>query len=264
MDWYYAESGRQVGPIKEEALEALVRSGAVNPDTLVWQQGMSNWQAYRTVRPVVGPPAEHSFPAPASVPEPTIRFCGECGRPFQQSELIPFGNTFVCAACKETFTHKLREGVAGAGNVRYGGFWIRFVAIFIDGAILFTVSMLLGMVGTLFFVNGAGARAPGVMPAYSGALLAYQGIMFLINLTIALSYSVFFLTRFGATPGKLALRLKVVTSRGGPISAPLAVGRFFANYLSALTLGIGYIIAGVDEQKRALHDRICDTRVIHA
>ncbi len=264
MDWYYAESGRQVGPIKEEALEALVRSGVVNPDTLVWQQGMSNWQAYRTVRSVVGAPAEHALPVATAAPEPTIRFCSECGRPFAQSELIPFGNTFVCAACKETFTHKLREGVAATGAVRYGGFWIRFVAIFIDGAILFTVSMLLNVIGALLFVPGAGARVPGVMPVYSGAFLAYQGIMFLINLAIALSYSVFFLTHYGATPGKMALRLKVVTSRGGPISVPLAVGRFFANYLSGLTLGIGYIIAGIDEQKRALHDRICDTRVIYA
>jgi uncharacterized RDD family membrane protein YckC len=261
MDWYYAESGRQVGPIKEEALEALARSGVVKPDTLVWQQGMSNWQAYGTVRPMVAPLAEYPLPMATAAPEPTTRFCGECGRPFPQSELIPFGNSFVCAACKETFTHKLREGVAATGAVRYAGFWIRFVAILIDGAILFTVSMLLNIVGGLVFVKGAGVRG---MPVYSGAFLAYQGIIFLLNLTIGLSYSVFFLTRYGATPGKMALRLKVITSRGGPISAPLAIGRFFANYISGLTLGIGYIMAGIDEQKRALHDRICDTRVIHA
>jgi hypothetical protein len=32
--------------------------------------------------------------------------------------------------------------------------------------------------------------------------------------------------------------------------------------LSAFTLTIGYIMAGIDEQKRALHDRICNTRVV--
>jgi uncharacterized RDD family membrane protein YckC len=31
-----------------------------------------------------------------------------------------------------------------------------------------------------------------------------------------------------------------------------------------LALLIGYIIAGFDSQKRALHDMICDTRVIRA
>jgi uncharacterized RDD family membrane protein YckC len=32
--------------------------------------------------------------------------------------------------------------------------------------------------------------------------------------------------------------------------------------LSAIILMIGYIMAGFDEQKRALHDILCDTRVI--
>ncbi len=263
MDWYYAESGRQVGPIKEEALEALVRSGVVKPDTLVWQSGMSNWQQYAAVRPAAPAPAQYTLPMTAAVAEPITRFCTECGRPFPQSELIPFGNSFVCASCKDTFTHKLREGVTTAGAVRYAGFWIRFVALLIDGAILFTVSMLLNVVGALTFFRGAGLRGAGAMAAYSGELLAYQGVMFLVNLTLVLAFNAFFLTRYGATPGKMALRLKVVTARGGPITAPLAIGRVFATYVSGLTLGIGYIMAGIDEQKRALHDRICDTRVIY-
>jgi uncharacterized RDD family membrane protein YckC len=51
-------------------------------------------------------------------------------------------------------------------------------------------------------------------------------------------------------------------SEGDRVSFARAVGRHFAKYISGLILGIGYIMAGFDEQKRALHDRICDTRVI--
>lgn len=262
MDWYYAESGRQVGPIQDDALETLVRSGVIKPDTLVWASGMSKWQPFREVRPA--PAASPEYPLPTAASETSTRFCSECGRPFPQSELIPFGSAYVCASCKQIFTHKLREGVATSGSVRYGGFWIRVVAILIDAAILFSVNMLLNVIGAAVFLHGAEPHPSGVMAAYSGALLAYQGVMFLIDLAIGLSYTVFFLTRFGATPGKMALRLKVVTANGGPISASLAVGRFFANYVSALTLGIGYVMAGLDDQKRALHDRICDTRVIYA
>lgn len=263
MEWYYADSGRQVGPIQDESFEALVRSGVVRPDTLVWQQGMLNWQPYHTVRPAAAPAAPPLDALAAVAPSPATRFCGECGRPFPQNELIPFGNTLVCATCKEIFAHKLREGVSIGGALRYGGFWIRFVAILIDGAVLVTVSLLLNALGTSLFLRGARLHAQGAAVAYADRYLAFQGFMFLVNIAIGLSYSVYFLTRFGATPGKLALRLKVITSRGGPISAPLAIGRFFANYLSSLTLGIGYIMAGLDEQKRALHDRICETRVIH-
>jgi uncharacterized RDD family membrane protein YckC len=60
----------------------------------------------------------------------------------------------------------------------------------------------------------------------------------------------------------MALDLKVVRPDGGPISLGRAVGRYFAKIVSGIILAIGYIIAGFDDQKRALHDMMCDTRVI--
>jgi uncharacterized RDD family membrane protein YckC len=83
-----------------------------------------------------------------------------------------------------------------------------------------------------------------------------------ISMLVAASYNIFFVGKFGATPGKMALRLKVVTASGGTVSYARATGRYFAELLSSITLLIGYIMAAFDEQKRALHDRICDTRVI--
>ena len=43
----------------------------------------------------------------------------------------------------------------------------------------------------------------------------------------------------------------------------LAAGRYFAKYLSAMIFMIGFIIAGFDREKRALHDHICGTRVVY-
>ena len=51
---------------------------------------------------------------------------------------------------------------------------------------------------------------------------------------------------------------------GGPIGLGRAFGRYFAKILSGLILMIGYIMAAFDSEKRALHDMICDTRVIRA
>jgi uncharacterized RDD family membrane protein YckC len=55
----------------------------------------------------------------------------------------------------------------------------------------------------------------------------------------------------------------VTRADGGPISAGLAVGRFFAKILSSLTLCIGFLIAAFDREKRSLHDHICGTRVVY-
>jgi uncharacterized RDD family membrane protein YckC len=60
----------------------------------------------------------------------------------------------------------------------------------------------------------------------------------------------------------MACKLKVVMAEGDRVSYARAIGRHFAKYISGLILCIGYIMIGFDEQKRALHDRICDTRVI--
>jgi uncharacterized RDD family membrane protein YckC len=60
----------------------------------------------------------------------------------------------------------------------------------------------------------------------------------------------------------MALGLKVVRSDGTKLSNGRIVGRYFAELVSLLVLWIGYIMAAFDDQKRALHDMICDTRVI--
>ncbi|MDY7037753.1 MAG: RDD family protein, partial [Thermodesulfobacteriota bacterium] len=79
---------------------------------------------------------------------------------------------------------------------------------------------------------------------------------------IAATYTTLMLGKYDATLGKMACKIKVITSDGGKVSYARALGRHFAEFLSAIILSIGYIIAAFDDQKRSLHDRICNTRVI--
>lgn len=48
MTWYYAVGLQQQGPVTEEQLQALAKDGVITGDTLVWRDGMANWQPYRT------------------------------------------------------------------------------------------------------------------------------------------------------------------------------------------------------------------------
>jgi uncharacterized RDD family membrane protein YckC len=89
------------------------------------------------------------------------------------------------------------------------------------------------------------------------------GITYLINMAIGCSYEAGFISSsLSATPGKLAVGLRVVRPGGGRVSLGRAVGRYFGKILSGLILAIGYIIIGFDAEKRGLHDMICDTRVV--
>src|SRR6266496_1905513 len=44
MNWYYAEAGQQRGPVSDAELSGLVQAGTVRDDTLVWREGMADWQ----------------------------------------------------------------------------------------------------------------------------------------------------------------------------------------------------------------------------
>ncbi|MGC9948886.1 MAG: RDD family protein [Bryobacteraceae bacterium] len=187
-------------------------------------------------------------PSPPPVP---MQYCSECGQPWPPEELARFGDRLICANCKISYAQKLREGVASAATFTYAGFWIRFAAALLDGIILFVA----GIVVQLPFARMLSSRR------IEDTLIAL-GAVYLLDMAIGATYEGVFISRFGATPGKMALDLKVVRPDGGPVSLGRAVGRYFAKMVSAIILMIGYIMAGFDSQKRALHDLICDTRVI--
>jgi uncharacterized RDD family membrane protein YckC len=152
------------------------------------------------------------------------------------------------------------------GARHYGGFWIRFVAVIIDAIILWCINFIVLFPLRMLGLGGglAVSRDPANAIAALPMMMALGGISFLVSIALSLIYEVYFLTSRGATPGKIALGLKVIRADGGPITTGLAVGRYFSRWLSSLTLLIGYIIAGFDVEKRALHDRIVETRVIYA
>jgi uncharacterized RDD family membrane protein YckC len=162
----------------------------------------------------------------------------------------------------------MHPAAALAAGRHYGGFWIRFLARLIDGIIVGVVNfivrvplMLMFGVGTMGIGGFGGARG-GLI--FGPAMAAVLGISMLIGLVLGAAYEVYFLSTYGATPGKMALGLRVIRTDGGPISPMLALGRHFAMWISAFVFMIGYIMAAFDSEKRALHDRICETRVIYS
>ena len=163
-------------------------------------------------------------------------------------ELIQFGDALVCGKCKPLFVQKLKEGVTVAGEMVYAGFWIRFGAKFIDGIILGIVGFVLGFLVSFIVRNRLGVAV----------------IQNVFSIALSVAYATYFVGTYSATPGKMACGLKVVRPDGEKITYGRACGRFFAELVSSIILSIGYIMVAFDEEKRALHDRICDTRVVKA
>lgn len=256
MNWYYAVGKERTGPIDDAQFEQLIRSGEITPSTLVWNETMAGWKRYGEVRdaaygnlpkdPVPDVPAEETFTAR------NMGSCSQCGRSFPESDLLTFENRRICASCKPAFVQKIREGVS-VGDLVYAGFWIRFAAKFIDGIILGIINMIIGFVTTSSMV----ATPTDPIAIMRGAM--FSGFF---QFCVQAAYTTYFLGKFSATPGKMVCGLKVISPDNEPISYLKGFGRCCAEILSSIILCIGYLMVIWDPEKRALHDRICNTRVV--
>ena len=250
MNLYYAEGDQQVGPIGKNELQALIKAKKLNAKTLVWQQGMESWQELGVfIRSRSGKGGQASSPA---VPVKQSQ-CAECGLRFAEDDMIRFKESWVCAGCKPVFIQKIKEGLSVAGAFNYAGFWIRFGAIAIDAFILWIANMI------IFIPLGILAPTSEENPFI---ILSLMPLLMIAQYAIPAAYDTWFVGKYGATPGKMACKIKVIVADGGRVTYMRAFGRHFAKWLSSMILAIGFIMAAFDDEKRTLHDRICETRVV--
>ncbi len=143
--------------------------------------------------------------------------------------------------------------------VTYAGFWMRFVAVIIDGIAMYIIQLIV----MLLFFAGASFDLASIQnmaeTGMFGTLMGMYGIIIILNVAY---YAGLESSRYQATLGKMALGIKVTTMQGQRISFANAVGRYFAKIISVITLMIGYIVAGFTEKKQALHDYIAGTLVV--
>jgi uncharacterized RDD family membrane protein YckC len=122
------------------------------------------------------------------------------------------------------------------GTMRYGGFWIRLLAWGID-----------------FLVTAVPVALAQTVPGLLGLAL---------SLAVLLYYPILESSVHQGTLGKKACGLFVTDSQGRRISFGRAVLRYVAKFISALTLGLGFVLIAFSARKRGLHDLMVDTLVL--
>lgn len=132
----------------------------------------------------------------------------------------------------------------------YAGFWQRALAVLIDWLLVVVISVPV-------IVLAFGAEYFSLDPARR----AWDVLTWLLIGVVVVG----FWRYCGATPGKLAVALKVVDARtGGRPSTGRLVLRFLCYLVSALPLYLGFLWIAVDRRKQGWHDKIAGTVVIHS
>lgn len=141
----------------------------------------------------------------------------------------------------------------------YVGFWLRLAAYFVDYIIVNLATLPLSLV--VGVVLGAVMKGQGQDTDTISTVSAVVGGV--LGLVVTLLYHAGFLaSRWQATPGKRLLGMHVVRTDGQRIGWLLGLGRYLSYILSSLILGIGFLMIGWTDQKKGLHDIICNTRVV--
>ncbi|WP_333607079.1 RDD family protein [Arsukibacterium sp.] len=135
-------------------------------------------------------------------------------------------------------------------NVKYAGFWIRVAASIID-----TVLLLIIILPLLTLIYGSEYWANEKM---------FHGFWdLLLNYILPAVAIILFWIYKSATPGKMALGLKVVDANTGQaVPVGRLIGRYLGYYVSSLPLLLGLIWVGFDKKKQGWHDKLAGTVVI--
>ncbi|HVI60522.1 MAG TPA: RDD family protein [Luteimonas sp.] len=261
--WYYSDYERnRHGPVDDRDMAQLHADDQIGPETLVWREGLAQWQPWRTLAGEVvsnapPPPVRATFAAPA---DPGLR---EGVNPYAMATPAGPGlregvNPYAVAEPASPYApprapvHRVHRAHAG-GHVVYAGFWKRVAASLIDSFILALLGGVVGAAigGLMGAVLGSGSRdAVQLLVQVGSAVLA------------ACYYGWFYASVQQASPGKMAIGIKVVRGNGGGCGFWRGFGRYFAMIPSSLILGIGFLMAGFTARKQALHDLMCDTLVV--
>jgi uncharacterized RDD family membrane protein YckC len=107
----------------------------------------------------------------------------------------------------------------------YGGFWRRVAAVLIDGV------CMLPLVGLQFYLLAQGRF--GMLYAIAPMVL------------IPLVYNVYLVKRYGATVGKMAMKMRITMADGSPVTGSAALMRYMPWTVFALLQCVGTALAAL-------------------
>nr|WP_298134457.1 RDD family protein [uncultured Pseudoxanthomonas sp.] len=243
--WYYADaSGQRHGPFSAEELESHVRHARLGAASLVWREGLQDWQPLSAVATELDLQLDAIATPDVDVVVPAAD--------------APYTPPTADLASFQTIV---------AGHLVHAGLWKRFAASFIDSIVTTVISYALMIPLMLIGVGVMGAGGsdnPFATGAGLASMLAIYPILFLAP---CIYFGWMQSSSLQASLGKLAVGIKVARTDGQRMSFWRGFLRSLAYLVfTMVTCGLGVLISGLmvalTERKQALHDMLCDTLVV--
>ena len=156
-------------------------------------------------------------------------------------------------------------------NIKYAGFWIRFVASLLD-----TIFLALPVGIVIYFLSGgewfdfaqyqqnmqmAMSGNPHALDSQPHTSLQWE---LFFELSVLVVTMIFWKRWRGATPGKKFVGIHIVDAKTyNEITNKQALTRSFGYIASTFAFLLGFIMVAFRKDKRALHDLLAGTVVIY-
>lgn len=127
--------------------------------------------------------------------------------------------------------------------IKYAGFWIRWVANFIDALVLLIPNGLLRLL--------VGEES-------------WKALHLFLPLLLTWVYQVVLVHKYQMTIGKMAIGIRVVSDASERLSLQKIILReTIGKFLSGITFGIGFLMVGFTKKKQGLHDMIAGSTIVY-
>lgn len=142
-------------------------------------------------------------------------------------------------------------------SVVYAGFFVRLAAYLIDWLIVGSALLVVRIPIWIATFSGADFLSKDFIFQYSAMDIVLYALK-VLYFTLMTYYT-------GSTLGKKLFQLQVVSADEGrkPTLFEIVFRESVGKFLSSLIIYVGYIMIGIDKDKRGLHDILSDTRVIY-
>lgn len=142
-------------------------------------------------------------------------------------------------------------------SVVYAGFFVRLAAYLIDWLIVGSALLVVRIPIWIATFSGADFLSKDFIFQYSAIDIVLYALK-VLYFTLMTYYT-------GSTLGKKLFQLQVVSADEGrkPTLFEIVFRESVGKFLSSLIIYVGYIMIGIDKDKRGLHDILSDTRVIY-
>lgn len=188
---------------------------------------------------------------PTSQPRQGFFSCPRC----HQKNEFDAEYCFACGMPLDETRGEARPGYAPRPNANYApaGFWVRFIALVADTILTLFVFLIGVVIYGVYVMVTTGDDSFGFLEN-----TFFENVPMLISLV----YFTVSVSAYATTIGKRLFGLYVLRTDGSRVGIVRALIRHLATGISSLILGIGFLMIAFREDKRGLHDLICDTQVV--